>query len=69
MDAGCARCGRPSTTVVIEVSVVLAYLDLCEPHLQELLHGARPVPLAEDRVPFAGVKGPVPLVPVVGTER
>lgn len=39
----CARCGLAANTVVIGVSAVLAYLDLCEAHLDELLRGARPL--------------------------
>lgn len=37
----CARCDEPATTVVLGFSGVLAYLDLCPPHLQDLLRGAR----------------------------
>jgi hypothetical protein len=40
---GCARCGRPSTTVVVGFSALYAYLDLCEEHLREVLDGARRV--------------------------
>ncbi len=47
---GCARCGEAATTVVVELSAVTAYLDVCESHLAELLRGARPV---EDRRPTA----------------
>lgn len=39
--AGCARCDEPATTVVIELSALTAYLDLCEEHLADLLRGAR----------------------------
>lgn len=39
--AGCARCDEPATIVVVEVSAVTAYLDLCEEHLADLLRGAR----------------------------
>lgn len=39
----CAGCGKPASTVVIELSALLAYLDLCEAHLAELLAGARPI--------------------------
>lgn len=47
---GCARCGEAATTVVVELSAVTAYLDVCESHLAELLRGARPV---KDRRPTA----------------
>lgn len=47
---GCARCGEAATTVVVELSAVTAYLDVCESHLAELLRGARPV---GDRRPTA----------------
>jgi hypothetical protein len=40
--ATCARCGEAASTVVIELSALRAYLDLCEPHLAELLQNARP---------------------------
>lgn len=50
----CARCGGDATTLVIECSVVLAYLDLCEPHLDELLRGARPLALTETVRPGVG---------------
>ncbi|HWL90626.1 MAG TPA: hypothetical protein VNP90_04615 [Actinomycetota bacterium] len=44
MAAGtvCTRCDEDGTTVVIEFSAVVAYLDLCERHLADLLRGARP---------------------------
>jgi hypothetical protein len=47
---GCARCGEAATTVVVELSAVTAYLDVCESHLAELLRGAHPV---KDRRPTA----------------
>ena len=52
---GCARCDEPATTVVIGVSAVTAYLDLCEDHLASLLQGARPV---ESRMKFELDEGP-----------
>lgn len=39
----CVRCGEAATTVVVEFSAVMAYLDVCERHLAELLRGARPI--------------------------
>jgi hypothetical protein len=44
--AGCARCGEAGTTIVVEFSGVMAYLDLCEGHLADLLAGARPKDVA-----------------------
>jgi hypothetical protein len=52
----CARCDEPATTVVLGFSDVLAYLDLCPPHLEDLLRGARPAesPLSRARDGIAG---------------
>ena len=47
--AGCARCGEPATTVVVELSALTAYVDLCERHLAELLVGARHIQGAGDK--------------------
>ncbi len=42
-EARCDRCGRPASTVVIELPVLVAYLDLCHAHLGDLVRNARPV--------------------------
>jgi hypothetical protein len=39
----CAHCGEPATTVVVELSGIVAYLDVCERHLADLLRGAKPL--------------------------
>jgi hypothetical protein len=53
----CARCDAAATTVVIEVAAIVAYLDLCERHLEELLDGARPVSAAAPRRPLISARG------------
>jgi hypothetical protein len=42
-EARCDRCGGPASTVVIELPVLMAYLDLCQVHLGDLLRNARPI--------------------------
>lgn len=43
MEVRCERCGGLASTVVIELPVLMAYLDLCHAHLGDLLRNARPV--------------------------
>jgi len=47
----CAHCGEPATTVVVELTGIVAYLDVCEHHLAELLRGAKPYATAQVPTP------------------
>lgn len=47
----CTRCDEDGTTVVVEFSAVVAYLDLCERHLADLLRGARSTEIASAHDP------------------
>jgi hypothetical protein len=41
MAKRCSRCGARGGTVAVGLSATFVYLDLCELHIGELLHGAR----------------------------
>jgi hypothetical protein len=41
-SAGCAHCGEPATTVILEIGNRQLEIDLCDEHLERLLRGSRP---------------------------
>jgi hypothetical protein len=47
----CAHCDEPATTVVVELAGIVAYLDVCERHLADLLRGVRPLATAQVATP------------------